>query len=183
MAAIYSDVDRLILDRWDLGQLIEDSLRLQLPTLQRHGITVTRELASVAWVRVDRHKVLQILINLLSNAKDAMAETPEGQRQLCVRLTDEGHMARIQVVDAMKVKENAGWAIGFLGANIDSWAVGQSIGMQHQQGAANFEATPAGVKRAFGRMSVATSNYSANPRGVQKRGLFANVDEEESSTP
>ena len=92
----------LLLNEWDLAQLIEDSLRIQLAALQRHGVSVTRELASVPRVRLDKHKVLQILINLLSNAKDAMAELPEGQRHLCVRLTAQGSMARIQVVDSGK---------------------------------------------------------------------------------
>jgi predicted ATPase/signal transduction histidine kinase len=89
----------LILGEWDLAQLIEDSLRFQLASLQRHGVCVTREFTSVPRMQVDKHKVLQILINLLSNAKEAMAEVPEGQRHLCVRLTAEGNVARIQVVD------------------------------------------------------------------------------------
>ena len=89
----------LILGEWDLAQLIEDSLRFQLATLQRHGVSVTREFTSVPRMQVDKHKVLQILINLLSNAKEAMAELPEGQRHLCVRLTAQGKVARIQVVD------------------------------------------------------------------------------------
>ncbi len=92
----------LIIDEWDLGQLIDDSLRFQRAALQRHGISVKCEFAPVPKVRVDKHKVLQILINLISNAKYAMEEIPEGQRHLCVRLTAEGNMARIQVVDSGK---------------------------------------------------------------------------------
>jgi predicted ATPase/signal transduction histidine kinase/tRNA A-37 threonylcarbamoyl transferase component Bud32 len=92
----------LILDEWDLAELIEESLRFQLAALQRHGVSVTREFASVPRGRVDKHKVLQILINLISNAKYAMDERPEGQRHLCVRLSARGNMARIQVVDSGK---------------------------------------------------------------------------------
>ena len=89
----------LILGEWDLAQLIEDSLRFQMAALLRHGVSVTREFTSVPRMQVDKHKVLQILINLLSNAKDAMAELPEGHRHLCVRLTAQGNVARIEVVD------------------------------------------------------------------------------------
>src|SRR6218665_19991 len=92
----------LILSEWDLAQLIEDSLRFQLGMLQRHGVSVTREFSAAPRMQVDKHKVLQILINLLSNAKDAMAELPEGRRHLCVRLSVEGSVARIQVVDSGK---------------------------------------------------------------------------------
>jgi signal transduction histidine kinase len=48
---------------------------------------------------MDRHKVLQILINLITNAAQALAGVPEGHRQLRVRLTTEGERARVQVVD------------------------------------------------------------------------------------
>jgi predicted ATPase/signal transduction histidine kinase/tRNA A-37 threonylcarbamoyl transferase component Bud32 len=92
----------LILEEWDLSQLIEDSLRFQLAALQRHGVSVKRELAPVPRVQVDRHKVLQILINLISNAKYAMDEVPKDQRHLCVRLMTQGNMALIQVVDSGK---------------------------------------------------------------------------------
>ncbi|WP_095981652.1 trifunctional serine/threonine-protein kinase/ATP-binding protein/sensor histidine kinase [Melittangium boletus] len=83
----------------DLAQLIEDALRVQLASLTRHGIDITRELTVLPKVQVDKHKVLQILINLISNAKNAMDVLPESARKLCVRLTAEGTWARIQVVD------------------------------------------------------------------------------------
>ncbi|PTL83494.1 ATP-binding sensor histidine kinase [Vitiosangium sp. GDMCC 1.1324] len=83
----------------DLGQLVDDALRIQLASLKRHGISVTRELSELPKVQVDKHKVLQILINLISNAKHALDVLPESQRALCVRLTSEGKRARIQVVD------------------------------------------------------------------------------------
>ncbi len=90
----------LILDECDLSQLIEDALRIQASALRRHGVSVTREFSRVDKVRIDKHKVLQILINLISNAKYAMDETPEGQRRLIVRLTTEGKRVLIQVVDS-----------------------------------------------------------------------------------
>jgi predicted ATPase/signal transduction histidine kinase/tRNA A-37 threonylcarbamoyl transferase component Bud32 len=92
----------LMLDEWDLAQLIEDSLRFQLAALERHGVLVKREFGAVPRARVDKHKVLQILINLISNAKYAMEEVPEGQRHLYVRLTAHENVARIQVVDSGK---------------------------------------------------------------------------------
>jgi signal transduction histidine kinase len=92
----------LLMDEYDLSQLLEDSLRIQLAALRRHGITVTREFASVPRVMVDKHKVLQILINLISNAKYAMDEVPEGERHLRLRLSATTNLVRIQVVDSGK---------------------------------------------------------------------------------
>jgi len=89
----------LMEEECDLTQLIDDALRIQMVALQRHGVTIRRELAAVPRVQVDKHKVLQILINLISNAKYALDLIPEGERHLRVRLFAEGKRAHIQVTD------------------------------------------------------------------------------------
>ncbi|WNG41034.1 AAA family ATPase [Archangium violaceum] len=89
----------LMTEECDLAHLIDDALRIQMPALQRHGVSVRLERAPVPKVKVDKHKVLQILINLLSNAKHALDSKPEGQRNLWIKLRAEGPVARIQVVD------------------------------------------------------------------------------------
>ncbi len=83
----------------DLSQLVNDALRLQIAALRRHNISVRSEVTERCVGMVDRHKALQILINLLSNAKYALDEVPEEQRHLLVRLTSDGRVARIEVVD------------------------------------------------------------------------------------
>jgi signal transduction histidine kinase len=89
----------LMAEECDLGQLVEDALRVQLAALDRHGVVVHRELAPVPRLKVDKHKVLQILINLISNAKYALDASPEGARNVWVRLAVDGAKVRIQVVD------------------------------------------------------------------------------------
>ncbi|ATB35299.1 sensor histidine kinase [Cystobacter fuscus] len=89
----------LLTEECELPQLVDDALRIQMAALQRHGVTVHRELSRVPRVRADKHKVLQILINLISNAKQALDPKPEGQRNLWVRMKAEGPVVRIQVVD------------------------------------------------------------------------------------
>ncbi|WNG13824.1 AAA family ATPase [Cystobacter fuscus] len=89
----------LMTEECELPLLVDDALRIQMAALQRHGVTVHRELSQVPRVRADKHKVLQILINLISNAKQALDPMPEGQRNLWVRMKTEGPVVRIQVVD------------------------------------------------------------------------------------
>src|SRR5690606_38894838 len=67
--------------------------------LRRAGVQVTRQVATLPRVRVDRYKVLQILCNLLSNACHALEATPPGGRLLEVRLEARGEWARLQVID------------------------------------------------------------------------------------
>ena len=55
--------------------LVEDSLRLNAGAFVRHGVTVYREFGEVPPITVDKHKVLQILVNLVRNAKYACDES------------------------------------------------------------------------------------------------------------
>ncbi|HEX6244680.1 MAG TPA: ATP-binding protein, partial [Polyangiales bacterium] len=89
----------LLTEECDLAQLIDDALRIQLAALERHGVTLHRELSALPRVSADKHKVMQILINLISNAKQALDGVPEGRRNLWVRLVAEGNVARLQVED------------------------------------------------------------------------------------
>jgi signal transduction histidine kinase len=67
--------------------LVEDALRMNAAAFDRHGIELAREFAdNIPPVRVDRHKVLQILINLLRNAKYAMDAQSGHPKQLVVRV-------------------------------------------------------------------------------------------------
>ena len=47
---------------------------MNIGAFERHGVKVERKFSPVPLVRVDRHKVLQILINLIRNAKYALDE-------------------------------------------------------------------------------------------------------------
>jgi len=67
--------------------LVEDALQINAAAFDRHGIELVREFAqNLPPARVDRHKVLQILINLLRNAKYAMDQQNGDARRLIVRV-------------------------------------------------------------------------------------------------
>ncbi len=82
-------------------ELVEDALRLNGAAFERHRIQVVREIdPETPSVCVDRHKVLQILINLLRNAKYAMDKQNADGKRLIIRLAPAppAH-ARITVCD------------------------------------------------------------------------------------
>lgn len=68
-------------------ELVEDALRLNLAAFERHHIELVREYGpELPKVCVDRHKVLQILINLLRNAKHAMEDGGKPERRMVLRV-------------------------------------------------------------------------------------------------
>lgn len=56
----------------DPRDLLEDALRLNAAAFARHRITVERQFVAAPKITVDRHRVLQILVNLIRNAKHAL---------------------------------------------------------------------------------------------------------------
>ncbi|MFE8605402.1 trifunctional serine/threonine-protein kinase/ATP-binding protein/sensor histidine kinase [Archangium violaceum] len=89
----------LLADECDLGGLVEEALRIHQVASRQSSVHVSKELAALPPVRVDRHRMLQILLNLLSNARSALEPIPEAQRYLGLRMSAEGGWVRIQVVD------------------------------------------------------------------------------------
>lgn len=68
------------------SDLAEDALRLQGDSLARHQVNVVREFGPVPVVPLDRGSVLQILVNLISNAKTAMSGLAHGAQRLTLRV-------------------------------------------------------------------------------------------------
>src|SRR5207247_9213021 len=68
------------------AQLVEDALRINTAALDRHRVEIVRDFADVPPVAVDKHKVLQILINLISNAKYAVIEVERQDRRITLRI-------------------------------------------------------------------------------------------------
>ena len=66
-------------------ELVEDALRLNIAAFERHHIELERRFdETTPKVCVDRHKVLQILINLLRNAKHAMEDVRDRERRMII---------------------------------------------------------------------------------------------------
>ncbi len=79
--------------------LIDDALRINAGSLERHAIATIREYQARPVITTDKHKVMQVLINLVGNAKYACDESGRSDKKITVRITHEGHAVRIAVID------------------------------------------------------------------------------------
>ncbi len=86
-------------EKLDLAELIEDTLRMSAGTLERHRVEVVREFEPMPRVMVDKHKVLQILVNLVRNAKHACEAADRPDRTLTVRLFNGDGTVKVSVTD------------------------------------------------------------------------------------
>jgi PAS domain S-box-containing protein len=88
-----------VTDTFDIHTLVEDSLRMNEGAFSRHGVRLIRDFQPVPEVTVDKHKVLQILVNLIRNAKYACDERTDGDRQVTVRVRAADGKLLIAVID------------------------------------------------------------------------------------
>jgi PAS domain S-box-containing protein len=81
-------------------ELIEDSLRLNAGAFERHNVLVVREYLPTPALVADKHKVLQILVNLIRNAKYALEDHTDGDKRLILRAEPgENGTVKISVLD------------------------------------------------------------------------------------
>ncbi|TLZ33536.1 MAG: PAS domain S-box protein [Gammaproteobacteria bacterium] len=85
-----------IIETLDIRELVEDSLRMNEGAFSRHGVTIIRDYQDVPPIQVDKHKVLQILVNVIRNAKYACQE---GEKKVTVRIRPTGAAVLIAVID------------------------------------------------------------------------------------
>jgi signal transduction histidine kinase len=79
--------------------LVEDALRMNASALERHEVQVVREYADLPPITVDKHKILQILVNLIRNAKYACDDSGRPDRQMKVRISNHNERIQISVID------------------------------------------------------------------------------------
>jgi PAS domain S-box-containing protein len=86
-----------VIERFAPAEVIEDALKLV--GTWGAGIDLVRDLAPVPEVETDRHKLLQILTNLLSNARQALSDCPRKQITVRLQARDSSDRFAIEVED------------------------------------------------------------------------------------
>jgi signal transduction histidine kinase len=85
----YAGAARLI-EPLKVGDLFEDALRMNSGSLNRHKVTVIKQYQDIPTILGDKHRLLLILINLISNAKAAMSHLNEPRElTLGIQIVDQ----------------------------------------------------------------------------------------------
>jgi signal transduction histidine kinase/ligand-binding sensor domain-containing protein len=83
-----------------VSEVVENGITMNLGAFSRHAIKVIREYEPVDSLTVDKHKLLQILVNILRNAKYACDESGLSGKQVTVRIKRAGNgRVRIEIAD------------------------------------------------------------------------------------
>lgn len=84
----------------DLADVLEDAIGMSSTSLKQHRITLVREFEPGMIVSIDKHRVLQILVNLIRNAKHAMQPVDHDDKRLTIStMQSQPGMVSITVSD------------------------------------------------------------------------------------
>ncbi len=83
----------------DLVTLVQDAMSLNDASIMKHGIDIETDFDDVPPVDTEKHKILQILVNLVGNAKQALMAAEVTPKTLTLRIRAEGEMISVSVRD------------------------------------------------------------------------------------
>jgi PAS domain S-box-containing protein len=88
-----------ILESLKAADLVEDALRMNLGAMSRHNVKVERDFADVPPILTEKHKVLQILVNLIRNAKYACDDSGRDDKLIRLQVRNGDGRVKISVTD------------------------------------------------------------------------------------
>jgi signal transduction histidine kinase len=87
------------LETLNIEDLVEDALQLNCGALETYRIKVVREFSGNLPIAVNKHRVLQILVNLIRNAMQAFDDATGKEKQVTLRVTKENDRMKIAIID------------------------------------------------------------------------------------
>ena len=81
-------------ETFSLDSMIQDLIKMNAAAFERHKIRITCETQPLAPITTDRHLVMQILVNLLTNAKQAILAAARTAGKIHVRLEADADQSR-----------------------------------------------------------------------------------------
>jgi len=88
-----------VMETLQVTELVDEALRMNPPGLFRRDIQVIKEFEKVPLIMVEKHKVLQIIVNLVRNAKQACDSPSGAEKRLTLRVTKGDDRVRIAIRD------------------------------------------------------------------------------------
>jgi PAS domain S-box-containing protein len=88
-------------EQFCIVSLVEDAFRIMQPAFEKGGICLERDFQEIPPLNNDRHQVLQILLNLLENATEAIRASGKPERLIRVRVrAEEENRVCVEVEDS-----------------------------------------------------------------------------------
>jgi PAS domain S-box-containing protein len=89
-----------ICESLNVADVLEEALQLDAGSFARHSVRIVRNYQDVPCVSLEKHQLLQILVNLISNARHALRDSQAAEKTLTLRVGMTKHQSiEIAVAD------------------------------------------------------------------------------------
>jgi PAS domain S-box-containing protein len=89
-----------LIEPTSIEEIMEDTLKINAEMITRNSVDIIREIPHLPTLLLDRHKVLQILTNLISNAIHALSKSDSDNKILKIQVKEQKNgRLRIEVCD------------------------------------------------------------------------------------
>ena len=82
-----------------ISDLVEDALKINIQGMNQYGIEVIKQYDNTEMLYIDKHKALQVFINLISNAKYALIDSDKENKIIYIIIKREGEKINIEIKD------------------------------------------------------------------------------------
>lgn len=82
-----------------LPEVIEDALTLQGGTMERHNIRIEKDLETTAAVKIQKTKLVHVLVNIIKNAKEAITESTSKNKVITFRSWEDHEHVYLKISD------------------------------------------------------------------------------------
>lgn len=89
----------LVNEKVRLENIVNDTLKLQSGSIERHGLHIEKDFNNTESVIVQKSKLIHILINLFKNAKEAMEGLESEEKELTIRTWQDSEKVYLSVSD------------------------------------------------------------------------------------
>ncbi len=83
----------------NIADLIEDALKINLEGMRRRGIKIVKEYSDSPLIYIDKHKILQVIINLISNAMHALVDSGNEVKHIHISIKEESEQIELEIMD------------------------------------------------------------------------------------
>ncbi len=86
-------------DPTSLTEMIDNALALQAGSIEKHGLTIEKELQNIDPIVAQRTKLIHVLVNIFKNAKEAMACNPPRKKKISIKVWQDDDWVYLSVSD------------------------------------------------------------------------------------
>lgn len=88
-----------VIDTLKASLVFEDAVKIDIASINKKNIKLTKEYKDDPEISVDKHKLIQVLVNLISNAKHAVQHNEEENKKINIKIERQDDLIMFSVED------------------------------------------------------------------------------------